>query len=115
MVGDEQAIVIRDLGDRSTSAEADVKTANITFDCADPDRISAFRAEVLGYEKGVLPRCARELCRFQARFWDGGRGRLYRVAFQAVTEPDPRASPSVSTSATACGALVYGRARHMAS
>lgn len=32
-----------------------MKIANITFDCADPQRLSGFWAEALGYEKGELP------------------------------------------------------------
>ena len=32
-----------------------MKIGNITFDCADPDRMATFWAEAMGYEKGVWP------------------------------------------------------------
>ncbi|MGH3665486.1 MAG: VOC family protein [Egibacteraceae bacterium] len=32
-----------------------MKVGNITFDCADPERLCAFWAGALGYEKGELP------------------------------------------------------------
>jgi catechol 2,3-dioxygenase-like lactoylglutathione lyase family enzyme len=32
-----------------------MKIGNVTFDCADPDRMSTFWAAVLGYEKAVFP------------------------------------------------------------
>jgi hypothetical protein len=32
-----------------------VKIGNIVFDCSDPDRVAAFWAAALGYEKGEYP------------------------------------------------------------
>ena len=32
-----------------------MKIGNITFDCADPDRVATFWAAAMGYEKGVYP------------------------------------------------------------
>jgi catechol 2,3-dioxygenase-like lactoylglutathione lyase family enzyme len=34
---------------------AGMKIGNVTFDCADPDRMSTFWSAVLGYEKAVFP------------------------------------------------------------
>jgi catechol 2,3-dioxygenase-like lactoylglutathione lyase family enzyme len=40
-----------------------MKIGNVTFDCADPDRMSAFWAAVLGYEKRDFPEDMRQMLR----------------------------------------------------
>ena len=73
-----------------------MKIGNITFDCADPDRLATFWAEAMGYEKGVYPDEMRRelldaglsendlLARAIAEDPDGAGPRLF---FQRVPEP----------------------------
>ncbi len=73
-----------------------MKIGNITFDCADPDRMATFWAAVMGYEKGVYPeQMRRELLDagltpddLAARaIAEDPKGEGPRLFFQRVPEP----------------------------
>lgn len=73
-----------------------MKLGNITFDCADPDRMATFWAAVFGYEKGELPeRMRAELLASgltEEDLRDRGlaedrQGQGPRLLFQRVPEP----------------------------
>lgn len=73
-----------------------MQIANITFDCADPDRMSTFWAGVFGYEKGELPEELKDQLRAagldEEDLKDRGlaehpQGKGPRLFFQRVPEP----------------------------